>query len=70
MDHRLLHPFLRRLGDAGLDAMADHSPSVVASGLEAIQLISAARPVLGFPQLAGRGIERQALGIAMAVSPD
>tara|TARA_B110000483_G_scaffold91477_1_gene112935 strand:- start:702 stop:911 length:210 start_codon:yes stop_codon:yes gene_type:complete len=38
--------------------------------LDDVQLVAAARTVLGFPQLAGAGIEGEALGIAVAVGPD
>src|SRR5690606_22758163 len=42
----------------------------VAAGLDAIELVAAARAVLGGPKIAGDGMERDALGVAVAVAPD
>src|SRR5262249_58380480 len=38
--------------------------------LDDVDLVAAARPVLVLPQLPGHGMERETLGIAVAVAPD
>src|SRR5687767_8773262 len=53
-----------------VDAVADHRPAVVASRLNAIQLVSALRSVLVGPQLAGGGVHEHSLHVAMSVAPD
>src|SRR5215468_8060401 len=71
---RLLHALLvRALVDPGavvVDAVADHRPAVVLAFLDDVDLVATARPVLVLPQLPGHGVEREPLGIAMAVAPD
>ena len=74
MPDRLLHAGLPRplmdLRTAVVDAEADHRPSVISSLRDDVYLVAAARSVLVLPQLAGRGMEREALRIAVAVAPD
>src|SRR5688500_19993749 len=53
-----------------VDAVADHRPAIVASRLNAIQLVSALRSVLVGPQFAGSGVDQQPLHVAMSVAPD
>ena len=65
-----LHSFVCGPGDTRLEAVRDHGPAVVVAGLQDIQLVAAHRPVLGLPEEAAHGIDREALGIAMAVGPD
>src|SRR5215475_12145323 len=71
---RLLHALLvRALVDfdaAVVDAVADHRPAVILALLDEIDLVAAARPMLVLPQLSGDGMEREPLGIAVAVAPD
>src|SRR5262244_578405 len=71
---RLLHALLvRALVDPGavvVDAVADHWPAVVLAFLDDVDLVAAARPVLVLPRLAGGGMEREPLCIAVAVAPD
>src|SRR5262244_406684 len=71
---RLLHALLvRALVDFGavvVDAVADHRPAVILALLDDVDLVAAARPMLVLPQLPGHGVEREALGIAVAVAPD
>ena len=72
---RLLHALL--VGDAFadrrariVDAVHDHRPAVVLALLDDVELVAAARTVLGFPQAAGPRIERQAFLAADAIGPD
>src|SRR5262245_16710346 len=58
------------LGTAVIDAVADHRPAVILSLLDDIDLIAPARAVLVLPQLAGDGVEREGLVIALPVAPD
>src|SRR5262245_15498091 len=71
---RLLHALLVRAlvdpGAAVVDAVADHWPAVILALLDEVDLVAAARPMLVLPQLSGHGVEREALGIAVAVAPD
>src|SRR5215468_6880238 len=71
---RLLHALLVRAlvdpGAAVVDAVADHRPAVILALLDEIDLVAAARPMLVLPQLSGHGVEREPLGIAVAVAPD
>src|SRR5580658_10913637 len=50
--------------------MHDHGPAVVLTRLRGIQFVAAARTMLGFPQIAGRRIDGQALFAAVTVRPD
>ena len=74
LDDRLLHAgLLRAFVDARaaiIDAVADHRPAVILSGLRNVDLVAAARAVLVHPQFSARGIDRGALRIAVAVGPD
>src|SRR5262245_49575483 len=71
---RLLHALLVRAlvnpGAAVVDAVADHRPAVILALLDEVDLVAAARPMLVLPQLSGDGVEREPLGIAVAVAPD
>ena len=49
----------RILAPSVVDAVADHRPAVVLSLLRDVDLVAAARPVLGLPQLAGLRIDRE-----------
>src|SRR3954469_13849667 len=53
-----------------IDAEADHRPAVVLALGDDIDLVAAARAVLDFPELAGDGMDREALFVAMAITPD
>src|SRR5262249_32212283 len=71
---RLLHALLVRalvdFGAAVVDAVADHGPAVILALLDQVDLVAAPRPMLVLPQLSGHGVEREPLGIAVAVAPD
>src|SRR5262249_24469944 len=71
---RMLHALLvRALVDLGadvVDAVADHWPAVILALLDEVDLVAAARPMFVLAQLSGQGVEREALGIAVAVAPD
>src|SRR5262249_47081691 len=71
---RLLHALLVRalvdFGAAVVDAVADHRPAVILALLDQVDLVAAPRPMLVLPQLSGHGVEREPLGIAVAVAPD
>src|SRR5262249_23446571 len=71
---RLLHALLARalvdFGAAVVDAVADHRPAVILALLREGDLVAAAGPMLVLPQLSGHGVEREPLGIAVAVAPD
>src|SRR5262249_59617436 len=58
------------LGAVVVDAVADPWPAVILALLDEVDLVAAARPVLVLPQLPGHGVEREPLGIAVAVAPD
>src|SRR5262249_60665682 len=45
-------------------------PALILALLDDVDLVATARPMLVLPQLPGHGVEREALGIAMAVAPD
>ena len=51
-------------------AIALDRPAVVGAGAGDIDLVAALRPMLADPQLAGRGMQRSPLGIAVAIAPD
>ena len=53
-----------------VDAVGDDRPAVVAPGLDAVELVAAARAVLRGPELARHRVEREPLGVAVAVAPD
>src|SRR5262249_29882207 len=53
-----------------IDTEADHRPAVVADGLDDVDLVATARPVLVLPQFSAFGMEREALRVAVAVAPD
>ena len=55
---------------AVLLAVADDGPAVVAAGARDVDLVAALRAMLADPQLAGVGMQRRALRVAMAVAPD
>src|SRR5437868_14755587 len=59
-----------QLGAGIIYAVADHRPAVVLALADDVDFIAAARAVLGLPQVAGRGIDGEALLIAMTVAPD
>src|SRR5260221_4465951 len=52
-----------------VDAMRNHRPSVILAFLDDVQLVAAARAMLGFPQAPSR-IEGQAFLAAQAIGPD
>src|SRR6202035_1686059 len=73
--HRLLHALLVRdaLTDRGariVDPVHDHWPAVILAFLDDVELVAAARTMLGFPQTAGSRIERQAFLAPGAIGPD
>ena len=51
-------------------ALGDVDPAVVVALLDHVDLVAAVRAELGFPQLAGHGIDRQAERVAVAGGPD
>lgn len=51
-------------------SVGDQWPSVIEAGLDQIDLVAALRTVLPVPQLPGRWMNGQALGIALPVAPD
>ncbi|MNM65836.1 hypothetical protein D3C81_772980 [compost metagenome] len=53
-----------------VDAMGGNRPTKVLAGLGDVDLITATGPVLVGPQLAGPGVERRALLVAVAERPD
>src|SRR3989338_5487328 len=53
-----------------VDAMGRQWPTVVLAGQGFIDFIAATRAVLVGPELAGPGVQRRALRVAMAVGPD
>ncbi len=61
---------LAELAAAVVLAVVDHRPAVVQSGLGDVDLVAALRRVLVDPQLAGLGVQRRALRVAVAVGPD
>ena len=71
---RLLHPFAMR---AGVDrearvvvhAKADHRPAIIQSRANEVQLVAALRAVLVRPHLTGLGMNREALDVAVTVTP-
>jgi hypothetical protein len=74
VEDRLLHA-RRRPAPADLragivDAIADHRPAIVAAREHPVDLIPAARAVLGRPKVPGLRVERGSLHVAMTVGPD
>jgi hypothetical protein len=57
-------------GAAVVDAVTDHRPAIVLALADDVDFIAAARAVLDFPEIAGRGVDRQSLLVAMAKTPD
>src|SRR6266446_1028158 len=53
-----------------IESIRNHRPAVIVARLDYVDLIAALRAMLLFPQFAGCGIDRQALGIAVAERPD
>src|SRR5262249_10559259 len=53
-----------------VDAVGHRGPAVVLPGLDAVELVAAARAVLGLPELPRDGVERETLRVAVAVAPD
>src|SRR5262249_38758630 len=51
-----------------LDSVRNIGPAVVLPGADDVDLVSALRPMVGDPQLAGRGVDRGAFGITQPVS--
>src|SRR5690606_17638802 len=73
--YRLFHAFLLLDGIANLVAIVlntigNGGPTVVFAGLNAVNLIAATGAKLTVPEVAGNGMECQALYIAMAVRID
>ena len=68
MPGRLLFGLM--IGAAVVDAVGGARPAVVGAGLEEVELVAAARPVLDLPHPAGLGMHREALRIAMAPGED
>src|SRR6185436_5884267 len=63
----------RRFGNGAaivVVAPADKRPAVVLAGLGAVELVAAGGTEFDRPEGAGRGVERGALNVAMAVGPD
>ena len=56
--------------DARLQAHGRQAPAIIMALVDHIDLVAAGGTMLGFPQIARHGIERQAFGIAMAQTPD
>ena len=61
-----------RIRPAGriIHAVADRRPAVVLAGFGKVDLVAAARSVFAFPQAPTARIDREALHVAMAVTPD
>src|SRR5687768_6429767 len=58
------------LGTTVVDAVGDDGPAVVRARLDQVELIAAARAVLGLVERAGHRMEREALRAAVAVGVD
>src|SRR5690606_14617532 len=56
--------------EAVVDAVGSDRPAIVLAGLGDVDLVPPTRAVLMSPELAGPGIERGALLIAVTVGPD
>src|SRR5207253_6415434 len=73
--HRLFQAFLVRealtnWGARVVDAVRDDRPAVILTLLNNVELVAAARAVLGFPQIPGSWIERQPFLTARARGTD
>ena len=62
-------PLTNARAQAIVDPVGDHGPAVIETWAHQIDLVTALRPVLVRPQLAGLGMQGRALQVAVAQGP-